>query len=46
MSNVEQAEAALPIDEMVAAAVGACAVEDFRFPVLEYAVARHRNPGT
>ena len=38
---VERAEQALPIDEMVAAAVAAAAVEEFRFPtpVLEYRVA-------
>ena len=35
LAAVEQAELALPIDEMVAAAVAAAAVEDFRFPVLE-----------
>jgi len=38
---VERAELALPMDEMVAAALSAVAVEDFRFPtpVLEYKVA-------
>ena len=35
--EVEQAERALPIDEMVASAVAASALEDFRFPVLELA---------
>jgi thiamine biosynthesis protein ThiI len=34
-ADVARAEAALPIAEMVAAAVAAAAVEDFRFPVLE-----------
>jgi len=43
LADVDQAEAALPIDDMVAAAVAGCAVEDFRFPVLEYAVAREAN---
>ena len=33
--DVEAAEQALPIDEMVAAAVAAAVVEEFRFPVLE-----------
>src|SRR5712691_591137 len=37
MADVEQAETALPIDDMVAAAVAQCAVEEFRFPMLEYA---------
>jgi thiamine biosynthesis protein ThiI len=48
LADVEQAEAALPIDDLVAAAVAGCAVEDFRFPVLEYAVARepNREPST
>src|SRR5437763_11874464 len=32
------AEQALPIDDMVASAVGAAAVEQFQYPVLEYAV--------
>ncbi len=35
--EVAAAERALPIDEMVNAAVTAAAVETFRFPVLEYA---------
>lgn len=33
--DVTAAEAALPIDEMVEAAIAAAAVEDFRFPALE-----------
>jgi tRNA uracil 4-sulfurtransferase len=41
--DVEQAEQALPIDEMVTRAVAAAVNEDFRFPVLEYAVARKRG---
>jgi thiamine biosynthesis protein ThiI len=40
LSAVEEAERALPVDEMVAAAVTATAVEDFRFPMLESAVDR------
>jgi len=32
LSQVEQAEQALPIDEMVASALAAAAVEDFRYP--------------
>ena len=43
LAAVEQAELTLPIDEMVAAAVTATVVEDFRFPpfpVLESAAAR------
>jgi len=43
LADIDQAEAALPIDDMVAAAVAGCAVEEFRFPVLEYAVAREPN---
>jgi thiamine biosynthesis protein ThiI len=41
--QVARAEAALPIDEMVDAAVAACAVEDFEYPVLKYAAAKKRN---
>jgi thiamine biosynthesis protein ThiI len=37
---VEQAESALPIEDMVAAACAATAVEDFRFPMLESAAPR------
>jgi thiamine biosynthesis protein ThiI len=40
LAAVQQAELALPIDEMVAAAITATAVEDFRFPMLESAAAR------
>ena len=39
LTAVEQAEQALPIEEMVAAAIAATAVEDFRFPMLESAAA-------
>jgi hypothetical protein len=40
LAAIEQAELALPIEEMVAAATAAVVVEDFRFPtaVLEYQV--------
>src|SRR6185436_3338712 len=40
LAAVERAESALPIDEMVAAAIAATAVEDFRFPMLESTAAR------
>ena len=41
LPDVERAELALPIEEMVTAAIAAAVVEDFRFPtpVLEYRVA-------
>jgi tRNA uracil 4-sulfurtransferase len=35
LQEVEQAEQALPIEEMVAQAMSGAAVEDFKFPVLE-----------
>ena len=35
LETVRAAEAALPIDEMVASACGATVVEDFRFPMVE-----------
>jgi len=40
LAVVEQAELELPIDEMVAAAVTATVVEDYRYPMLESAAAR------
>ena len=43
LSDVEAAEQALPTGDMIAAALAAAAVEDFRFPMLEYAVARRRG---
>jgi len=43
LSDVEAAEQALPIDDMIASASAGAVVEDFRFPVLEYAVARRRG---
>src|SRR5437762_8551843 len=43
VDQVGRAEAALPIDEMVAAAVAACAVEDFEYPVLKYAAGQKRT---
>jgi tRNA uracil 4-sulfurtransferase len=38
--QVARAESALPIDEMVGAALASSAVEDFEFPVLKYAAGR------
>jgi thiamine biosynthesis protein ThiI len=43
LAEVEHAEQALPIEEMVAAAVAEVAVEDFRFPMLELPAARERK---
>jgi thiamine biosynthesis protein ThiI len=40
--QIEEAERALPIDQMVDAAAGAAAVEEFRFPVVQSAVAQGR----
>ena len=40
LAKVQRAEGALPIDEMVRAAIAAAEVEDYRFPVLKYAAAR------
>jgi tRNA uracil 4-sulfurtransferase len=48
LAEVTQAEQALPIEQMVAAAAAAACVEEFRFPVLKYAVAEgghHAGPG-
>jgi thiamine biosynthesis protein ThiI len=42
LGDVERAEQALPIEAMVAAAVAAAVVEDFRFPI-EYSAARQRE---
>jgi thiamine biosynthesis protein ThiI len=44
LAAVEQAEQVLPIGDMVAAAVAATVVEDFRFPMLESTVARSASP--
>ena len=44
LDRVEQAERALPIDQMVAAAVDATMMEELRFPVLEYALADNDVP--
>ena len=44
LAAVEQAELALPIEEMVASAVAATVVEDVRFPMLESAAARSVKP--
>ena len=38
LTHVLEAEQALSIGEMVATAVAATTVEEFRFPVLEYSV--------
>ena len=43
LAEVEHAEQALPIEEMVAAALAEVAVEDFRFPMLELPAARERK---
>jgi thiamine biosynthesis protein ThiI len=43
LAAVEQAELALPIEDMVTAAIAATVVEDFRFPMLESAAARSTN---
>src|SRR5205814_3058845 len=40
LADVEQAEQALPIDEMVVAALGAVSVEELHFPVLEWPAGR------
>ncbi|PYQ94098.1 MAG: tRNA 4-thiouridine(8) synthase ThiI [Acidobacteria bacterium] len=40
LAQVEQAELALPVDAMVASAVAAASVEDFRFPVVQYSAAQ------
>jgi len=39
LADVMAAEKALPVADMVAAAVAKAGVEEFRFPVLKYAVA-------
>ena len=43
LADVADAEQALPVAEMVATAVAAAAVEEFRYPVLEYTVAEGGN---
>src|SRR5262245_48604541 len=43
LSELEAAEEALPVEQMIAAALAASSIEEFRFPVLEYAVARKRG---
>jgi thiamine biosynthesis protein ThiI len=40
LPDVERAEEALPVDEMVNAAIAASAVEEFRFPMVEYPAAQ------
>jgi thiamine biosynthesis protein ThiI len=44
LSAIEQAERALPIEDMIAAAVAETAVEDFRFPMLESSADRIATP--
>jgi thiamine biosynthesis protein ThiI len=44
LAEVLSAERALPLDEMIASAVAAAAVEDFRFPMLELPAARDKPP--
>jgi tRNA uracil 4-sulfurtransferase len=44
-AEIEEAERALPLAEMVEAAVTASAVEDFRFPVLTYSAAERALGG-
>jgi thiamine biosynthesis protein ThiI len=46
LAEVEHVEQALPIEEMVAAALAGVVVEDFRFPVLELPAARKREGET
>jgi thiamine biosynthesis protein ThiI len=36
--DIEIAERGLPVDEIVGRAVAAAAVEEFRFPMIEYAI--------
>jgi tRNA uracil 4-sulfurtransferase len=45
LEQVELAERDLPIAQMVDAAVAASAVEEFRFPMLKYAVAQQASRG-
>src|SRR5439155_4365849 len=40
LAEVMSAEEALPLDEIVASAVAAAALEDFRFPMLELSAGR------
>jgi tRNA uracil 4-sulfurtransferase len=46
LDRVEEAERALPVDQMVAAAVAATMMEELRFPVLEYAAAPRASQET
>jgi tRNA uracil 4-sulfurtransferase len=48
LAAVTRAEQSLPLEQMVAAAAAATVLEEFRFPVLKYAVAEgghHAGPG-
>jgi thiamine biosynthesis protein ThiI len=42
-SQIERAEAALPVADMVDAAVAAAVTEDFRFPLIEYSRSERQN---
>ncbi len=44
-AEIEEAERALPLADMVEAAVASSAVEDFRFPVLTYSAAERALGG-
>jgi tRNA uracil 4-sulfurtransferase len=46
LDRIEEAERALPVDQMVAAAVAATMMEELRFPVLEYAAAPRASQET
>ncbi|HWF85473.1 MAG TPA: tRNA uracil 4-sulfurtransferase ThiI [Vicinamibacterales bacterium] len=46
LEQIEGAERALPIDQMVAAAVAATTIEELRFPVLKYAAAPEASQET
>jgi thiamine biosynthesis protein ThiI len=46
LEQIEDAERALPIDQMVAAAVAATTMEELRFPVLKYAAAPEASQET
>lgn len=46
IEQIEDAERALPIDQMVDTAVAATVMEDLRFPVLEYAAAHETSQET
>ena len=48
LADIAEAEQRLPTGDLVAATVAKAAIEEFRYPVLEYAVAEgehHAGPG-